>query len=318
MKKYLLVICFVLGVASLKAQVNLVVNPSFEDTVNCPLGPDEMYKCAGWSSYKASPDYYHAGCPMSVPNNWAGYQQAASGNAYCGIITKVSLSPNYREHIGSMLTTPLLIGTKYFVSFKVVLSIDAAFSTTYATNKTGAMFSTIPYTFSNPSPLNNHPQIFSDSIITDTLNWTRIVGSFISDSAYNYIILGNFFDDNHTDSLRLTGGMIEEAYYYLDDICVSTDSSFCNNYVYNGINETNQHPNISIYPNPATNELQITSYELGIKTMLTIYNVLGCEILKQVQNDKSATIDVSDFAKGVYFVEVQTEKGIQRKKFVKE
>jgi len=35
-------------------------------------------------------------------------------------------------------------------------------------------------------------------------------------------------------------------------------------------------------------------------------------------NSNSVTIDVSALAKGMYIIEVQTEKGIKRKKFVKE
>ena len=51
-------------------------------------------------------------------------------------------------------------------------------------------------------------------------------------------------------------------------------------------------------------------------------NVLGCEILKQVQNDTHATIDISKEAKGIYFVEVYFDKlsnpKVVRKKIIKE
>ena len=36
-----------------------------------------------------------------------------------------------------------------------------------------------------------------------TTNWTFIQGSFIADSAYQYICLGSFFDVNHIDTIRM-------------------------------------------------------------------------------------------------------------------
>ena len=50
-----------------------------------------------------------------------------------------------------------------------------------------------------------------------------------------------------------------------------------------------------------------------------IYNMLGEEMLKleRIANSEKA-IDVSTWNAGVYFVEVETEKGIVRKKLVKQ
>ncbi len=73
---------------------------------------------------------------------------------------------------------------------------------------------------------------------------------------------------------------------------------------------------LEIFPNPTSNQLTINSEKLMIKE-IKIYNVLGCEILKQVQNDKNTTIDIANLSKGIYFIEAQTEKGIIRRKFVK-
>jgi hypothetical protein len=82
------------------------------------------------------------------------------------------------------------------------------------------------------------------------------------------------------------------------------------------VNENTLHEQLSIYPNPTTTTFTITSTE-KIKEV-RMYNVLGYEILKQVQNDQSATIDISSVSQGIYFVEIKTEKGIVRKKVVKE
>ena len=49
-----------------------------------------------------------------------------------------------------------------------------------------------------------------------------------------------------------------------------------------------------------------------------IYNVLGEEVLKleRIANSQKA-IDISTWKAGVYFVEVETEKGVVRKKVIK-
>lgn len=62
------------------AQVNLVPNPSFEDTVSCPNYANQIDKAVGWHASRNTPDYFN-GCDwltsnQSVPNNFRGYQYA--------------------------------------------------------------------------------------------------------------------------------------------------------------------------------------------------------------------------------------------------
>src|SRR6185503_1370215 len=105
-----------------KAQ-NLVPNPSFEDTLQCPNFPQPTINYAlYWSSYGGTPDYLNPCANIiqplwGVPNNLAGYQYAYSGNSYAGLITwYVSVICCLRENMGVQLIQPLVIGTKYFAS----------------------------------------------------------------------------------------------------------------------------------------------------------------------------------------------------------
>ena len=80
----------------------------------------------------------------------------------------------------------------------------------------------------------------------------------------------------------------------------------------------NNAGNIAVYPNPATNDLTIGV--LGLQTTnfyLRIYDVVGSLVLEKNFNNKTS-IDVSAFPRGVYVVEVRTEKGIAVQKFLKE
>ena len=223
MKNLYIIILFAFYANNGSAQGNLVFNPSFEIYDTCPTAYAQIYRLNGWEASLNTPDYFNvcasAASTVGVPNVYHGYQLPATGNAYCGFVY-YNMGGNYREVISSQLTTSLTIGQKYFISFK---SSYAAGPSLYgvANNKMGVKFSTVLYNSSSPPPINNFAHVYSSVIITDTTNWIKTIGSFIADSSYQYINIGNFFDDAHTDTIRLTGS--GNNYYYLDDITVSTE-----------------------------------------------------------------------------------------------
>lgn len=72
---------------------------------------------------------------------------------------------------------------------------------------------------------------------------------------------------------------------------------------------------ISIYPNPAKNNVNIHCNNT-IKT-IELYDVQGRVLQSQVIDSQSSTMDISSKSKGVYFIKVVTEKGIKVEKLVK-
>jgi len=58
----------------------------------------------------------------------------------------------------------------------------------------------------------------------------------------------------------------------------------------------------SIYPNPATNSINISSNETI--DLMSIFDIKGSLIFSQSYQEKSTSIDISNFAKGVYTVKV--------------
>ena len=73
--------------------------------------------------------------------------------------------------------------------------------------------------------------------------------------------------------------------------------------------------NISIYPNPANNNLTIETPQTSKIEISTIHG----QLIKTLASTGTKTnIDVSEFPSGVYIVEVKTGKRIAIKKFVKE
>ena len=292
---------------------NLVPNPSFEQFNPCPDQQDQVDRAIGWANFGDSPDYFNSctfTADFSVPSNWGGYQPAASGNAYCAFGTYVShlYAFDIRDIIGGQLSVPLTINTKYYVSFKVALSLSNYILSNCASNNIGAMFSMVPYTWNNPPPLTNSPHINTTSIITDTINWTRVFGSFTADSAYQYIIIGNFFDDNNTDTLIMDGDVYcHYSYYYLDDICVSTDSLLCANYV--GIkNEPLQNDGFGIYPNPVQTHFYIEN-KVGKTYNVEVYNALGqLEYFKENISEKQIKIDIEAIKPQLFLLRITTKE----------
>ena len=84
-----------------------------------------------------------------------------------------------------------------------------------------------------------------------------------------------------------------------------------------GINEIENDKYFKVYPNPCATQLIIDNGKLLIKE-IKIVNVLGEAVLNQqpTNNNKQLTIDMTGYAKGIYFVQIQTEKGTTNKKII--
>ncbi|MFK5879586.1 MAG: T9SS type A sorting domain-containing protein [Flavobacteriaceae bacterium] len=80
-----------------------------------------------------------------------------------------------------------------------------------------------------------------------------------------------------------------------------------------GVNDYSITSSIKIYPNPGSEKLTIgLSSEFMFKNV-KLYNTNGQQLL---QSDK-LTIDVSNLSTGIYFLEIETNKGKGVKKFIK-
>jgi hypothetical protein len=306
-KMWILKYIFILIIVSTKLRgQNLVLNPSFETYTACPSGVNDLTLTNWKDTPNGTADYFNV-CATStqvgVPNNQVGSQVPSTGNAYCGFVTWGAGS-NYREILYSQLLTPLSIGQKYFVSIKVSKSGNPLYNGT-STDKIGVKFTSTQFS-ANPIPINNSAHVFSSVIITDTTNWTAIKGTFIADSNYQIINIGNFFDDANTFTVQAfpTGN----NYYYVDDICVSTDSSTC--FLISGISNPNSSSkDYKVYPNPTSNysviEFQNPNRE---NYTLTLYDNSGqiVRIINNVTTDK-IRVDKNTLTSGLYFFQLNAD-----------
>lgn len=289
---------------------NLVINPGFEDTLGCPDGPFQVNKCVGWKAYVNTPDYYNR-CGkidegFGVPENWEGRQDVVWGNAYVGLFTyyNVSGSKNVREAIGSELQSPLEIGKQYYVSMKVSL----AEYTGYASNNIGMTFSTLPLKYNQQTSMIyiNRAFFYESNVIKDSTNWVKIKGSFVADSNYKYVVLGNFFTDSLTSHELINSKHFDLAYYYIDDICISEDSLTCHNTV--GVNGLNKSQLIKVYPDPFNGFLNIQSKD-GSQLKVSIFSPSSGIVYQGFC--ESEPIDLRQLPAGIYFYVIQDIDGHQ-------
>lgn len=295
------------------AQTNLVPNPSFEDTVSCPWAESQMP--LDWLLFGNSADFLHeCSSALNIPNTPTGYHQANSGGGMIGVYNYVdSMSsgwPDYREFVGVQLKNPLSIGQKYYLSFYFSYGKTYSFGCNcngIGSDKLGMKFSTMQYSQHNPPELNNSAHLYTDSIYIDTAQWVKVSGSIIADSAYSYLMVGNFFDEIHTNSQHFGGPPFFTfgSYYFIDDICVTTDSLFNENWVgVEDFSRMNFGNAFSVFQNPANSLVTINS-SLQSAFNIEIFNVAG-QLLYSEQKitDKILQLDISAYNRGLLFIKI--------------
>lgn len=227
---------------------NLVVNPSFEQTISdCANFGGESFRAdlAGtWDNANSnvagdscsSPDLF-APCNVvfgfsvtGMPDNELGWQQARTGQRYVGIITHEPLS-NYREYVQGRTSEPLVAGQDYCVSFFVSKGDNVPF----ATNNMGVFFSSDQYLRnacpgSQNSLIAETPQLNYDcEPITDTTNWVKLQWNYTATGGEQYFVIGNFFNNANTTIVNTGDGSLLNpyAYYYIEDVSIVPAESCC-------------------------------------------------------------------------------------------
>ena len=318
MKKILVIVVYLWSSSLLNGQ-NLVPNPSFEIHDTCPYATNQVQFATGWNNYGNTPDYFNSCATsiseVSVPSNFVGYHQAYNGNAYCGLHCFTTTDTAYREFIGATLNSPLQIGERYYVSAEFSLSNLIAYS--IAINKLCVKFSTISYSQNSVPSFDNFAQIVSDSIVTDTGSWYQLKGSFIADSAYTNIIIGNFFKEYLVDTIQVND-FAEASYYFVDMVCVSIDSNTCYTSMRNGI-PTFKNDYNTLKFNYNENEIILTNLtQTIINTKINITDLLGQNIYSNhVSFNGQDKIPIGFLTSSIYFLTIQTNNNIQTIKFIK-
>lgn len=306
---------------------NWVPNPGFEESDSCINGigllPPETGPTS-WFRANITFDYLQSCLPYGavngLPMNMFTFQEPYEGNSCVGLFTYAAPSgEDQREWIMVPLLETLVPGQTYYCSFRANAGFggnDLYPQIWLASNHVGMLFTTYARHWNGgdslPSAL-NRADIQYNQILIDTIGWTLVSGSFVADSAYTYLMIGNFFSNALTDTLHFADPntvfpWYDNGYTLIDAVCVSPVPNGCE--LEQGVAETaNSTP--YVFPNPATDDLFI-GHAAG--TEATVSDMLGRRIWHgKVDVDRYA-VEVGSWARGPYVLQVS---GAGRLQFVK-
>jgi hypothetical protein len=123
-----------------------------------------------------------------------------------------------------------------------------------------------------------------------------------------YIAVGGSFSSTGSfGSLSMTSGGSEDA-------CVIHIDATCTI----GIHEQNKNSNITVYPTPFSSYITINSSGRIENGILRIYNSLGSCVLQKSIAGSVIEMDLSDLPKGLYNIQVTSDKDFFNKQIVKQ
>ncbi len=228
---------------ALSAQQNYVINPSLERYDTCPVYNDNIRDANNWSCIDTTgmyintsdgePEYCNV-CDTSslsiirIPSlSVHNYPRTGKGMALVLMFSDSSLIPSLyqRDYLQGRLYKPLTAGINYSVTFYALL--DKCPNTKYAVNRIGAYLDNGEIdTTIYPGLLQTEytPQILDTNIISDSVNWTKIEGSFTANGTEKFITIGGFYGITQTKHTVCHPSGAGGAYYLVDDISVIESS----------------------------------------------------------------------------------------------
>lgn len=231
--KYLLFIIFSILFCFKTKPQNLVPNSSFENYIDCPNGFifDNSILQSWFSPISGVliTHGYQNECSTnsinSVPNNFIGYEYAASGKGYIYLLLYSRNFNDVRQYISAKFTT-LLLSNKYY---KVSLKYSLPDSVNTAAKNLGIYFSdTAITTLSAYTVLPFSPQLHNNTGFLDNKNgWTTLDFLYKANGTEQYLTMGNFENDANTETKNINGPK-EGAAIYIDDVSVSPYNCYIN------------------------------------------------------------------------------------------
>ncbi len=207
LNRKILLVLLVFGMLNIaQGQVNLIPDPGFEDTIQCPNNsPCGDVFLIHWfnpniDSCKTNPDYYHlcllnslALCPSSTSQICSPFE----GNGFMHIFLFDGQVKNGREYISTQLVSPLIKNKKYCISFYAKYSKRPY----YITSNIGVYFSEQKPVSYIPWPSEfvlNEPSAENKDSNFINFSWEKIELKYIAKGGEEYITIGNFQNDTNT------------------------------------------------------------------------------------------------------------------------
>ncbi len=162
------------------------------------------------------------------------------------------------------------------------------------------------------------PSMLNVSISQSSSNLLSVFSGGISPYTFTWNGPFGFSSTNQNITPQVNGQYIVNIFDY--NGCVATSNYFTVNWITTDISQIDLL-DLKISPNPSKNLFNITfTVEKNSDIRLRIFNVVGDEIfsnyLIDFSGDYNTNINLQDYSRGVYFLEVSTSKGIVNKKLI--
>jgi len=149
----------------------------------------------------------------------------------------------------------------------------------------------------------NTAAVHLEEAITDTSIWVTVSGTYIPDSAYTHVVIGNFFDDSLSAPVLFDSsgyGTSNEAYVFIDQVSVSYDPEYCSRWT--GV-MPNSLLSLSVGPNPFGQFLRVTLQNIEDAPLsLRLIDPLGRTVRNEIWpvGQTEWVLNCADLASGYY------------------
>ncbi len=304
---------------------NMVPNAGFEETDTCTFGIGAS-AIHDWYSAYLTFDHMQAcqsyGAINGLPMNTFTYQHPFEGNSCVGLFTyHTDGSSEQREWIMVPLVEPMVYGQIYYCSFRANAAFggNAQYPTIWLANSNvGILFTTYdrhwyagdPY----PAPL-NQAHVLYPQVLADTVGWTLVSGSFVADSAYQYLMIGNFFSNALTDTLHFADPnsvfpWYPRGYTLIDAVCVSPNPAGCD--LGQGVSDISGE-GLALFPNPAKDQVVVAGRS-GAR--LQVMDAVGRSVWQGRVGGDPWVLQVGAWARGAYVLRMEQAGRVEVHKFV--
>ncbi len=165
---------------------------------------------------------------------------------------------------------------------------------TYTINQQGALANCVLPNVVNTTYYESLNQLVADNYLNCTYQW-YLNGAILNDDTTRFV------------TTNVSG------IYYVVVSCNGNSIQSPDIPIFTSINE-NMENKISIYPNPTRGNITINGV---FKMNMKITNTLGQTIFSKMNSNNNEVVDLNDFAKGVYFIELSDERNLIVKKIIK-
>jgi len=257
---------------------NLLLNGNFENTLigSCAFNLSN----ADFNTYMSDCNAFGSANEIDIQDSACGYTNPPNGNWFISLSTQTQ---GVFDVVALKLSSPLTQGNTYYLSFFDNCILNSNDSLLIGLSNDSSNFG---IRVAALRPLHQ-------------TNWQHRTIAFTAPNNGNYLVLSN--------------KGIQGGYNFIDNICLSTDTS-C--YAAVGVNDYTQ-PVVRIYPNPFTDWINFLLPE-NESAEVVLYD-LTAKIILHKSSANYIFFNTTNLERGIYIYEVRYRNGIVgRGKIVKE